>query len=1055
MAWNDVYQDDNSIHLVITVGGYRYNFNNNGYVGTDLKVERKIGDTLSKFSLGVIDDGSDDYIQFERVILNRFVTINIEYGNSSKNISKYTGFVVDYQPVFLGPSTKLTVTGYITRQTAGNTSSVTNVSPYIYYIDWAPLVGARKDTRGDWDDIYNRNFFSMKVDSYGNELEDQKLISKEEAEALMDEKLASLGITYQNEEEIEALLLERITSLTSSSFPFTDYFGQPLVGYNCNEVIKVDLLPDSSVGGADLTFSDGRVVRVLLDAKARAFQAIVVNPAENEVVVEYPDGTRETITYDEYKENLNEFGIVRDDYVIGQDLYNKLLSYKNDEWAYDKFYNTMMNLVNVDTLANAAGRDYELGHVPWQPSIINQYTGNIRFKTYSHPDYPNRQISRVIPDLFVPWDKDIPAAAEYLNPNGTPISGSLSDFPDWAINDIKVFGLMFTYNEVIYETSAGNPYNAYSLLEYDLHGVKRVYTASDGYYIWVGDCPDLYQKWKSNNWNYNNNITDSTLDKINARDYEFSTTYYRDEILYNIHGSDHMGTVIVDEFKSQKAPFIYNLEKKVQVYDEAWQKEVDAGYITSGDKWEGDRDYGPNYREWRITDLEADEETGQQAMTVEERVTQYLQAAYRSGQPLMYGKIYISDIVAQLCELEGWENPKIVATAASSYKSDFLSMNGSTALEYITQQLCPNAVEDGGTGRTGFQCFFDSNGRFHFEPILLTKTTSTITLGYNIPNSPVISVTVKSRGQLLMLGIDENVDQTNMVTGDLMSVSVDKQSMVMSETEATLNELYLNTYNENPNYQPTFSSFTEGDRTTAQLRYNEWLAYKDEAQFFNLQLFNYYGYEPKLDEYINFIVSTKLGAYDLPYGTSLIRKTYKSSSATSTQVVLEALADLTHLRNTAIRAELTMVGDNKIAPGQYITIVNYTRRGKHYTSGDYYVQEITDSVTASNGFTQNLTLIRYGTNVASMNTTTNASDFYYIKSNTVSSKFEEGMNVYLTQGSDKYAEWYEDNFPNIERNPDGTPNINETTNASNESGQGGGFSGESGFGGGGSGGHGF
>ena len=411
--------------------------------------------------------------------------------------------------------------------------------------------------------------------------------------------------------------------------------------------------------------------------------------------------------------------------------------------------------------------------------------------------------------------------------------------------------------------------------------------------------------------------------------------------------------------------------------------------------------------------------------------------------------------MAQLCEIKDRKNPKIVATAASSYKSDFLSMNGSTALEYITQQLCPNAVEDGGTGRTGFQCFFDSNGRFHFEPILLTKTTSTITLGYNIPNSPVISFTVKSRGQLLMLGIDENVDQTNMVTGDLMSVSVDKQSMVMSETEATLNELYLNTYNENPNYQPTFSSFTEGDRTTAQLRYNEWLAYKDEAQFFNLQLFNYYGYEPKLDEYINFIVSTKLGAYDLPYGTSLLRKTYKSSSATSTQVVLEALADLTHLRNTAIRAELTMVGDNKIAPGQYITIVNYTRRGKHYTSGDYYVQEITDSVTASNGFTQNLTLIRYGTNVASMNTTTNASDFYYIKSNTVSSKFEEGMNVYLTQGSDKYAEWYEDNFPNIERNPDGTPNINETTNASNESGQGGGFSGESGFGGGGSGGHGF
>ena len=207
MAWNDVYKNDNAVHLMITIGGYQYNFstNGNGAVGTDIKVERKIGDTLSKFSLGIVDDGSDDYIQFERVVLNRFVSIEISYGNSTQSLLHFSGFVVDYQPVFFGSSSKLTITGYLTRKQKGLPDQT---SPYLYYIDWVPVVGKRKDDTKDWDDIYNGSF-SFQADSYGNELEDSPLISREEANAIIDERVTSQKNNFVNTNttSLEARLL--------------------------------------------------------------------------------------------------------------------------------------------------------------------------------------------------------------------------------------------------------------------------------------------------------------------------------------------------------------------------------------------------------------------------------------------------------------------------------------------------------------------------------------------------------------------------------------------------------------------------------------------------------------------------------------------------------------------------------------------------------------------------------------------------------------------------------------------------------------------------------
>ena len=112
---------------------------------------------------------------------------------------------------------------------------------------------------------------------------------------------------------------------------------------------------------------------------------------------------------------------------------------------------------------------------------------------------------------------------------------------------------------------------------------------------------------------------------------------------------------------------------------------------------------GPDYHNYTMTDLK--EETYFSILPFSISVSQFFfkfsfPSSFQShSQPLFYGKVYISDIVAQLCELEGWKNPKIVSTTATDYKDSCLDMGGVSALEYISTTLCENAVEAGGLGR--------------------------------------------------------------------------------------------------------------------------------------------------------------------------------------------------------------------------------------------------------------------------------------------------------------------------------------------------------------------
>lgn len=994
MAWNDVYKDDNAIHFLIKLAGkYTFNFSN----GVDIKVERKIGDTLSKFTLNIIDDKSSeayssDYIEFEQILLDRFTNIEVEYGNSSKTKCAYTGFVVDYQPAFLGTSSKLSVTGYLTRKQKGLPDQS---SPYTYYISWAPLVGRRKDITKDWDDIYNGKF-SFDEDSYSNTLKDEQMVDPAQVQAEIDKQVDQQKESYYNSKYKS--LISRLSSKFSDANVIAAMRDKGLIGWTYDDngnMVNNEYATSVEMG------EDGTLYLYMSS----------INYDEGYLPVEVS-------LY-----SLTEAGGAD---IIG-DLYNQIVSFVDTLSHYDEVRTQLYDLSHKDTYGNAAKRFYEIGHVPWEYEMMKGYKGNILFTEYSHPVDKKRTIARVVPDIFIEWDKDLPMSPEYVNEEtGEALSkdrggsGNLSIFPDWAINDIKVFGLQYIMDEASYMENQGDPYSAFTLLEDDMHGVRRVYTANKNYYIWVGDCPDLFERYKNSDWKYcekDDLVEGAKRKKVDYISFTLNEKYTKGTYVINDGGKDKGGITSVGNANGEKGYVLrdfvsyedthWNVDRGSEL-NASWENALDNRYIQKlSSSVLSNGEYGEGLKKYVISDIEDDKpRKGMKAIKKKDRITQYLQAAYRSGQPLEYGVVYISDIVAQLCILEGWSNPYIVSTAASSYKSDFLAMEGMSALEYISQKLCPNAVEAGGTGRAGFQCHFDTSGRFHFEPVDINgKNQATVlTLGYNIKDTPVISFTVRSRGQILMLGVDESVSEISSITGETISVSTSKSELKMSETEARLSA-------EAEGYTGTLSSYSDGAATMTS--YKNWLA-GGGAEFFNLSLFNYYGYEPNVESYLYFTgkIADKKGVTEsMPYGTSLIRRTYNSSTPSSISTTLKAVNDLNVISKTCIQAELTMVGDNNLIPGQWIQINNYTRRGRHYSSGKYYIQSISDNVSAGNGFTQTLRLWRYSSTVHSMNNTPSTKA---ITSLAAGSLFEEGLDVYMNGGYDKFQDWYAKNYPQSE-----------------------------------------
>lgn len=994
MAWNDVKPSTNkAVHLLVTIDGRQFNFRQ----ATDIKVERKIGDTMSKFSLGIIDDsGSDqrsDYIEFERYLLNRFTEIEVMYGNSYNDLSRFQGFVVDYQPVFFGNTTKLTVTGYLTKVNR-STSSEKLQSPYSYWYDWTPYLGVRKRTDENWDEIFTPGKLKMNSEmntaalALGASTEINENVDLTSNEAIMRRINEALQGELNSYKQVQAA-----TEKTIKDFYYANPGELHLGEFGVQNIVSISINWDTGMvvfkytAGywADSDFSEWVEDPTILEAEM---------PIES--------------VMNQLNDSNHASGNGWDEGIS-----NNYNSFQQAQVAYYKQRDKLLHLAVMDALAAQDAQGVFRGATPFHPDIMSKYTGNVEFVDIEHP-YTHRKISRVRPDLFIKWDNVVPLTnyteEQIKDMDYEELKKAADEFSNHVICDIKIFGLRYIVNQT--KLKNRDIANAFVLLEDDRWGTKRVYGTKNGYYIWVGDIPELWIKHKQYNGEYQAQKTTATFDyaerTVKGIDFVEKKTYEKGTIVINSKGTKanrYKRAEVVEKFTTDKNPNkgFLNFADNNEGMDKLWKNAITDGNMVEIEEWSDDTyeqdKIKNNVRDYKIYALRDndgtlgfinDKDTTQRGSVVrgrdldgklielnrENRIKIYLQSAFRSAMPLAYGEVRISDIVKQLAYLEKWDDNEITGTTSSSYNSAWLCMNGQSALEYISETLGPNAVEAGG-GRVGFTTYFDKN-KFVFRPINMQYTGATVfETGYNRKNSDVISFTMRSRGLVLMTGVNADVASLNAYTNQSITASSKtKSGTTMSEDEARLRKEALDFYTNDKNALATI----------------------DDA-FFNLPLYYFYGNSLNdVEDFANFLTKVNSSSIsELPFGDQTIVKLRKSSTSTSTEAVVQAISELNSVRNTCIQAEMTIMGHSTLAPGQWITINNYTKRGPHYTSGDYFIQSISDQVSSSGGFTQSLSLWRFGEDVAAMSNGT--------------TRLDAGLFQLRKYGADKFNQWFQYTYP--------------------------------------------
>lgn len=332
-----------------------------------------------------------------------------------------------------------------------------------------------------------------------------------------------------------------------------------------------------------------------------------------------------------------------------------------------------------------------------------------------------------------------------------------------------------------------------------------------------------------------------------------------------------------------------------------------------------------------------------------------------------------SYIVKQLCKLEGWAytESSIVQTATVP-NSDSFKMNNMSALEFIQKVLIPVSItpvgdyttKDGkkvtvSQGSAGFTTWFDSKGIFHYEPIdnLYRKDRRNISLGYNIPNSPVISFQVDTKGTCFYT---TNITQTNavsLVTGQEVT-SID-----------TTQSDQLDAYNKVSGHNENLDNFFGYTYEEIQNKYS-----KSDTSASN-KLYLGFGSNASIEtslsknEYNENISTTATGDTNdyVRIVSSAVQKnlvTQLLSSAVSGDISTQLKNASRKIEEFMITATMQLWGDIRLAPASLISVTNMVKSTdsqyttKHPTSGDYIIKSQVDKISA-NDFTQTLNLIRY------------------------------------------------------------------------------------------------
>lgn len=336
-----------------------------------------------------------------------------------------------------------------------------------------------------------------------------------------------------------------------------------------------------------------------------------------------------------------------------------------------------------------------------------------------------------------------------------------------------------------------------------------------------------------------------------------------------------------------------------------------------------------------------------------------------------------SYIVKQLCTLEGWDfDDSTIVQTSMVPNSDAFKMSNQTALAYIMEVLAPISITPTGIyttkdgkevyvkeGQAGFTCWFDSNNKFHYEPIsnLYRQDKRNILLGYNIPNSPVISFQVDTKGTCFYTTNAQKINSIYITTGkEVESIDITSSDLIdeynkVSGHNEKLDEFFGFTYDQiNALYKNNYTNdlyLGFGDKATIDTKidkskYNSNLATVTPDEGLPIKIES---------EDVNNKLVTSIPSSGAESGLSLATQLKDATSK---------------IEMFMITATLNMWGNTEISPSTLINITNMVKStdsdytSKHPTSGDYLVLKQVDRIS-TDSFTQTLSLIRANTTLYS------------------------------------------------------------------------------------------
>lgn len=964
MAWNSTYQSRAGLFTLTFFSPskpntlYDYTFN----AAVSFSQERNFADTLNKFSLDIVDDGSKDFAGLENIILSGITSIRFTYGIGTDNMVSWSGFVYDYTSAFFGQKVKLTLVGYVT---LAHSTSNDYVGHY-YRLDWSPMIPYRVDFTQSWDLFQTSNYVYQRDGSTQEivKLEKKDFISK--YEDAYDKKLDYLAglaedfVTWNDWRDTDFYKDAIRDYIENGKDMGLANFGTIKISNMYNGIVSQGVEAYKAIKSAEERY---QLYLTLYDSyfskyKAGSFSTnFDVEKLSNAVFSRFPN------IGGEFTSSRQILMPVPDLFIQWDGILPKV-EWIDDEWKVvtDSLLGTLNDVtafgLKLEPISNTKNRDIT-PTVSLAMSGKNKYKdeyGNVRVLKMNNATFICVSDAKVLAEKR--WGKfegggDFTSAAASSNTSSSTTKATMNDTANRIYTYFKGKG----WSDAAIAAVLGNGEMESGLVPNKLQG-GRIMSYEDAYAAYPED-KQTSHAWGIWQWDPLMKIHPSAGRPWSTRvpgdrnsvevqcallESQLNTDGWSNGGNYNLSVADFK--TCTDVQKTSRAflmnfeiPKGWNTEEKQQQRASRCSAYLNAiqGFVSSGVEVNIGNTVVPKtwYRSYY----------------------NYCLSAYRSALPLQYGGVYISDIVEKLCVIEGWTHD-ITPTIWSSYESisDKLIMDGRNALDYIVNVLAPVACSE--SGYIGYIAKLDKNNHLTFKPAIPDRyNTTDIIMGYNIPDSPLISFTCKTRGNLIMYGVDAEISSVTTYSNEsaVLSTYTKSESFIESKFSGKSTEQGSNWFSKGLFSYYGFANTLSGYNSFFKTLYNN-----DDFTYGDHILDTSKSFSFSINEKYDPNKKTTGKIVNASLSNSLIRSTPYSSIQGSDQPG-ELLSDLAKFERSVIEAEITILGDNRIVPNSYINVINMTVRGRHYTSGIYHIQKITDTFSKG-AWTQKLTCARYNSN---------------------------------------------------------------------------------------------